>query len=195
MIPMDEPIPYQRKLRPYVGASVALFLLGGVLGVLTITYSPRLAQYFNQDVTEFVKLFRGLPKLELAAAIFLNNAIKALLVIIGGIAIGLVPAVFLIANGAALGFVLSGSIQSRGVLAVLLAILPHGLLELPAILLAASMGLWLGRCATNYLLHVGETKLSHELQRALKFFAKIVLPLLFMAALVEAFITSALIKA
>lgn len=194
MISKDERIHYQRQLRPYLVTSVALLLVGGILGALAIAYSPHIAQYFHQDLADFVKLFRALPKLELAGAIFLNNAIKALLVIIGGLAVGLFPAIFLLANGAALGFVLSGSIQSRGVATALLAILPHGVFELPAILLASSMGLLLGGCAIKKLRHAGDVPISGELALALKFFAGIVAPLLFIAALVEAFVTSALVN-
>jgi stage II sporulation protein M len=193
MTPPDKPISYQRKLRPYITASLALLLVGGVLGASVVAYSP-IARHFDQNVTEFVKVFRGLPRLELAAAIFLNNAVKALLVMVGGIAIGLLPAVFLIVNGAALGFVLSSSIPSRGVLAALLAILPHGVFELPAVILATSMGLLLGRCAVNKFFHAGETRISDELALALKFFVRTVVPLLLIAALVEAFVTSALVK-
>ncbi len=192
MISKDERIRYQRKLRPYLAISLALFLAGGVLGALAITYSPHVAEYFNQDVADFVKLFRALPKVELAAAIFLNNAIKALLVIIGGLALGLFPAIFLFANGAALGFALSGSIRSRGVIITLLAILPHGIFELPAILLATSMGLLLGACVIKKVFRRGETSISSELALALKFFVRLVIPLLVIAALVEAFLTSVL---
>jgi stage II sporulation protein M len=193
MISKDERVHYRRKLRPYLATSVALFLAGSLLGALATSYAPHIAQYFNQNVAEFVKLFRALPKLELAAAIFLNNTIKALLVVVGGIALGLFPVIFLLANGAALGFVLSASMRSRGVLTALLAILPHGIFELPAILLATSMGLLLGGCAIKKLFRPGEISISSELALALRFFVRIVVPLLVIAALVEAFLTSLLV--
>lgn len=195
MISKDERIHYQRKLRPYLATSTALFFAGGLLGALATSYAPHIAQYFNHDVAEFVKLFRALPKLELAAAIFLNNTIKALLVIVGGLALGLFPVIFLLANGAALGFVLSASMRSRGVLTALLAILPHGIFELPAILLATSMGLLLGGCAIKKFFHHGETSIRSELALALRFFMRIVVPLLVIAALVESFFTSILVTA
>jgi stage II sporulation protein M len=116
-----------------------------------------------------------------------------LLVIVGGIALGLFPVIFLLANGAALGFVLSASMRSRGVLTALLAILPHGIFELPAILLATSMGLLLGGCAIKKLFRPGEISISSELALALRFFVRIVVPLLVIAALVEAFLTSLLV--
>ena len=193
MLSKDERVHYQRKLRPYLATSVALFVASGLLGMLATSYVPHIAQYFNQDVAGFVKLFRALPKLGLAVAIFLNNTIKALLVIVSGPVLGLFPVIFLLANGAALGFVLSVSIRSRGVLTALLAILPHGIFELPAILLATSMGLLLGGSGMKKLFRLGETSIRSELALALKFFVRIVVPLLVIAALVEAFLTSVLV--
>ena len=174
--------------------SVCILAGGGLLGAVAKAHAPATSQYFDQDIAEFVRLFRALPKLELAGAIFLNNTLKALFVMVGGIALGILPVIFIFANGAAVGFVLYGSIESRGLLTALLAILPHGIFELPAVLLATSMGLLLGRSSIKKLFGGGETTISGELALALKFFVKIVVPLLFIAALVEAFVTSVLVK-
>jgi stage II sporulation protein M len=189
----DEWLHYQRKLRPYLAASIALFTAGGLLGAIANAYAPHTAHYLNQNIAGFVRLFRALPKLQLAAAIFLNNTIKALLVIVGGTTLGIFPVIFLLANGAAVGFAMYASVRSRGILTALLAILPHGIFELPAVLLATSMGLLLGGCAIKRLFRAGETTITSELAVALRFFARIIVPLLFVAALVESFVTSALI--
>ena len=194
MISKDERVHYQRKLRPYFMTSVCILAGSGLLGAVAKAYAPDTSQYFDQNIAEFVRLFRALPKLELAGAIFLNNTLKALFVLLGGIALGILPVIFIFANGAAVGFVLYGSIESRGLLTALLAILPHGIFELPAVLLATSMGLLLGRSSIKKLFGGGETTISGELALALKFFVKIVVPLLFIAALVEAFVTSVLVK-
>jgi stage II sporulation protein M len=187
---LQECLQYLRTLRAYFGASVTLLALGAVLGILVIPYAPDVAQNINQSVTGFVKLFRGLPKPQLALAIFFNNAIKTLVVIMGGALIGIIPAVFLVVNGAALGFVLYLSIQQRGLSQSLLAILPHGVLELPAVLLGSSIGLMLGGYMLKKLSGNTEPIMRRELARALRFFASIIIPLLAIAALVESFVTS-----
>ena len=194
MISKDERVHYQRTLRSYFVTSIAILAAGGLLGAVAKSYVPHASRYLDQNIEGFVKLFRALPKLELAGAIFLNNTIKALLVMVGGIALGILPVIFIFANGAAVGFVLYGSIGSRGLLTALLAILPHGIFELPAILLATSMGLLLGRSSIKKLFGGGETAIANELALALKFFGRIVVPLLFIAALVEAFVTSVLVR-
>lgn len=189
----DERLHYQRKLRPYLVASIAILAAGGLFGAVAKSYAPDASRYLNENMEGFFKLFRALPKLELAGAIFLNNTLKALLVMVGGIALGILPVIFLVANGAAVGFVLYGSMESRGLLIALLAVLPHGIFELPAILLATSMGLLLGRSSIKKLFG-SEVAIANELALALKFFVRIVVPLLFIAALVEAFVTSVLVR-
>ena len=194
MMLKDERLHYQRKLRPYLVASIAILAAGGLLGAVAKSYVPDASRYLNENIEGFVKLFRALPKLELAGAIFLNNTLKALFVMVGGIALGILPVIFIFANGAAVGFVLYGSMESRGLLTSLLAILPHGIFELPAILFATSMGILLGRSSINKLFGSGEAALANELALGLKFFVRIVVPLLFIAALVEAFVTSVLVR-
>jgi stage II sporulation protein M len=189
---LQEAIQYLKALRPYMAASITLLALGGVLGALAIPYAPDIAQNINQSVTGFVKLFRELPKPQLALAIFLNNALKTLVVIVGGTLFGLVPVIFLFVNGAALGFVLYLSIGQRGFYQSLLAILPHGVLELPAVLLGTSIGLMLGGYVVKKLSGAAETKIGRELVRAMKFFLTAIVPLLAIAALVEAYVTAAL---
>ena len=186
--------PYLRRLRIYLAASVFLFGLGALIGTATIFYFPGIARYVEASVGGFVKIFRGLPPLQLAGAIFLNNAIKTLLVIALGVLFGVATVFFLVVNGAALGIVFYLSVHSRGWLSSLLVIVPHGVLELPAVLLGASIGLLLGRHSINRLLGKAETSLGSELARALSFFIVIIIPLLVLAALIEAFVTPILAR-
>jgi stage II sporulation protein M len=139
-----------------------------------------------------LKIFRGLPPLQLAGAIFFNNVIKTLLVIVLGTLFGAITVLFLVVNGAALGIVFYLSIQSRGLWPSLLVLLPHGVLELPAVLLGASIGLMLGRHSLNRLLGKAQTSFGTELAQALNFFLAVIIPLLLLAAFVEAFVTPAL---
>jgi stage II sporulation protein M len=183
---------YLKGLRPYLAASVLLFGLGSLIGTATIFYFPGIADQLAASLTGFVKIFRGLPPLQLAGAIFFNNAIKTLLVIALGILFGAITVLFLIVNGAALGIVFYLSIQSRGLWRSLLVLLPHGILELPAVLLGTGIGLMLGRHSVNRLLGKAQTSLGSELVRAFYFFMAVIIPLLLMAAFVEAFVTPAL---
>jgi stage II sporulation protein M len=190
----DSPNTYSAKeLRPYLFASIGLLASGGVLGAIASQYVPGVANYFEANIAGFTRLFRSLSPLQLAAAIFLNNALKAFMVIIGGLALGTIPVIFLLVNGAALGFVLAHAALGRGLGAALVAILPHGIFEITAILLATSSGLWLARAVANKIFGNREASVSMEFARALKLFLRVVVPLLAFAAIVEAFVTAALV--
>ncbi|HEY3167373.1 MAG TPA: stage II sporulation protein M, partial [Candidatus Binatia bacterium] len=174
-------------------ATLGIFGTGLVIGLMAVSHFPEVADHFESSVVGFVKIFRGLSKFELAAAIFLNNALKTLLEILLGSLFGIIPLVFLLANGIALGVVFSLSAQSRGPWLSLLSILPHGILELPAVFLGASIGLMVGSHVLKRLFGRAETTLGGELVRGFRFFCTVILPMLLIAALVEAFLTSALV--
>jgi stage II sporulation protein M len=184
---------YLKRLYPYLKTSLVIFGSGLVIGLMSVKHFPDLAGHFESSVVGFVKIFRGLSRLELAAAIFLNNALKTLLEIVLGSLFGIIPLVFLLANGIALGVVFSLSAQSRGPWLSLLSILPHGVLELPAVFLGASIGLMVGSHVVKRLFGGAEATVGGELVRGLRFFCTVIVPLLLIAALVEAFLTSALV--
>ena len=189
----EERRAYLKRLYPYLKTSLVIFGSGIVIGLMSVTHFPDLAGRFESSVVGFVKMFRGLSRFELAAAIFLNNALKTLFGILLGSLFGIIPVVFLLANGIALGVVFSLSVQSRGPWLSLLSILPHGILELPAVFLGTSIGLMVGSHVVKRLFGTAETTLGVELGRGLRFFCTVILPLLLIAALVEAFLTSALV--
>lgn len=184
---------YIHRLRPYLTTSIVLFSVGAALGLIIINQFPHMTDSLEESLQGFIKQFRGLPKLKLAAAIFLNNSVKTLVVILLGIFFGIVPALFLIVNGAALAVVLSLSAQSRGIWLSLLAIVPHGILELPAVFLGTAIGLMMGATLTRRLAAKSEIGIGTELGQALKFFVILIVPLLIAAALVEAYVTAALL--
>jgi len=192
-MPAEERRAYLNRLSPYLKTSLTIFGSGIVIGLMIVSHFPELADKFESSVVGFVKSFRGLSKLELAAAIFLNNTLKTVLAILLGSLFGIIPAVFLLGNGIALGVIFSVSVQMRGVWLSLLSIVPHGLLELPAVFLGTSIGLMVGSRVMKQFFRPPETTIGSELVQGLRFFITVILPLLFIAALVEAFLTSALI--
>ena len=119
-----------------------------------------------------------------------QQCLKVLVVIIVGTLWGILPVVFLVANGFVIGLVLYSSIQSQGAFPTLLMILPHGLFEIPAILLGTSAGLMLGVLVTKRLFGKGGKAITGEMGRALRFFLVVIIPLLLLAASIEAFLSS-----
>jgi stage II sporulation protein M len=190
----EERRAYTVGLYPYLRTSLAIFGAGFVIGLLIVDRFPPLTDYFQETIATFVKLFAGIPRFKLAGAIFFNNAVKTLLAIVLGIVLGIVPTIFLLANGIALGVAWSVSSATRGPWISLLSLLPHGVLELPAVFLGTSIGLSIGyhgvrRLAGNFEIHSGA-----EMVQGLRYFFTVIIPLLIAAALVEAFITPTLIS-
>jgi stage II sporulation protein M len=184
---------YLGRLKPYLMTSLGLFGSGIIIGLLIMQRDPSLAGYFEDTLASFVKMFSGMSRIQLAAAIFLNNALKTLIAILLGSLLGLVPAIFLLANGVALGVAWTLSSGARGPWLSLLSLLPHGILELPAVFLGTSIGLMIGLAAFRRMTRRGEATLGSELTLALRYFCSVIVPLLFAAALVEAFITAVLV--
>lgn len=193
ILPAEERRAYSIHLQPYLIASLVLFSAGIVAGLVIVDRIPLLADHFAETLGRFIKTFVELPRLKLAAAIFLNNGAKTLVAIVLGAGLGIVPAIFLLANGVALAVAMSLSVSTRGVWLSILSIAPHGIFELPAVFLGTSIGLMLGLRTIVGLRRQSQTSLKHELICALRYYCTVILPLLLVAALVEAFVTSALV--
>lgn len=184
---------YLVEIRPYLKTSLVFFGIGVAIGLMIVSRLPGLADYFEDSVANFIRTFRGLPRLQLAGAIFLNNASKTLLAITLGALFGVIPGIFLLTNGVALGIVFTLAAKSKGLWLSLLSILPHGVIELPAVFLGTSIGLLVGNHAVKMLLRRTDAALRFELKRGIRFFFTIIVPLLLVAAFVEAFVTATLI--
>ncbi|MBM4263567.1 MAG: stage II sporulation protein M [Deltaproteobacteria bacterium] len=187
-------LDYTKRLRPYFVWSVLLFGLGALAGVLLVNLHAGLAGQLEKSLMGFAGMFRGLSKLQLAGAIFLNNSVKSAMAIFLGTLLGILPVVFLLVNGAALGAIVSVSLGSRGIWQSTMAILPHGVIELPAVFLATSIGLLLGSHLFKRLLRRQPKPLRQELAHASRFLFWVIVPLLLIAALIEAYLTPVLAK-
>lgn len=194
IMPREERRAYLRRLRPYLIASLTLFALGIIAGWVAVYRIPSIADHFQNTLANFVRIFAGMPPLKLAAAIFLNNAFKTLCAIVLGLFLGIVPVIFLLANGVALGIAMSISTQARGLWPSVLAILPHGMFELPAVFLGTSIGLLIGAQTAQRLAGRAETSIGADVLQGIKYFCSVIVPLLLVAAFVEAFLTAALVS-
>ena len=184
---------YFRELRPFLFTTVLLFALGSIAGSLLAGHSTFAGLKINESLGGFAQMFINLPKPILALMIFANNAVKTLLVIVLGIAFAIVPLVFVLVNGVAIGVVLHLATQSKGLAYSILAIVPHGVFALPGVLCGAAIGLMLGNKAIRRLFRKSEFKVGPELSRALKIFATTIVPLLLIGAITEAYLTAALL--
>ncbi|MCK5085688.1 stage II sporulation protein M, partial [Candidatus Parcubacteria bacterium] len=74
-----------------------------------------------------------------------------------------------------------------------LGILPHGIIEIPVLIVSSAIGIRIGKVAIWRLFSKKESLLK-EFLKALKFFILVLFPLIFIAALIEAFLTALLLE-
>lgn len=94
------------------------------------------------------------PQLGFFTFIFFNNAIKGVAMIFLGALLGILPALFLIVNGAVIGYLIHQTALAEQDLFTLIVkgLLPHGIIEIPAIIIACAFGLQFGLRAASSLL-------------------------------------------
>ena len=124
--------------------------------------------------------------------IFINNAIKALGIIFLGILLGLPSLLFIVLNGFILGGLGSALESVNGWRYVMASFLPHGVIEIPVILLAAALGFTVGMESLKWLLR-RESRVKLQLSNGLKVYVRWILPGLAVAAIIEVLVTPLLI--
>jgi len=191
--------------------------IGFVVGFVYFMVRP---EQEKQALAFLMKALKDIPlgasPLDLALTLFYHNArASALAVAAGIIPFACLPALDPIANGAALGLLASVS-KHQGFnvpLLFLKSVAPHGIIELPAVLYATSNGIYLsvslakrvlaklrkrkdGGADSGGFLEAYPRKAETETEGAganvVRSFMIVVLPLLLVAAFVEAFITPVL---
>ncbi len=183
---------YVWGLRTYLLVVIVLFAMFYVIGYVAVMTIPDLGSTIVSNFKQEVSPLKQASALGLMLGIFGNNALKCLMVIVLGLAFGIAPALFVLANGLILGIVIGVTVQSTSWLYILVGVVPHGLIELPMVFISSAIGLKLG---VDMLLKFikGNVSLSKEIKEALLIYFVWVLPLLFLAAAVETFVTGPLL--
>ncbi|MBU5443805.1 stage II sporulation protein M [Paenibacillus sp. MSJ-34] len=137
-------------MRGYILVSALLFAAGIAFGA-TPAVSAALESFLAQQVqglSEIQKMLAEQENTQLATFIFifLNNSIKAVFVIFLGAVLGIAPVLFLVVNGLLVGFVvqISAAQYSSVWELIVKGLLPHGILEIPAIIIACAYGMRFG---------------------------------------------------
>lgn len=136
------------KLRHYVVLSAILFIAGVYLGYKSTIFH----NYLEGQIEGLADVAGRLLELENSQFwffmfIFLNNTIKSILVIYIGLFFGILPILFLLINGMILGYLYYYVVilHESGTLGQLVVgILPHGIIELPIIIIACAFGIRMG---------------------------------------------------
>ena len=166
----------------FVGGTLAGYLSAGEL-------SASLTGILSEELSPILKL----PKPLLALAVFANNLSKTFMAMLLGLLLAIPPILFILANGFILGVVSFEVVESKGILFLLLGILPHGVFEVLAAILSTALGIRLGG-AVYARLKGKSFEVWRTLNLCLKFYFSRIVPLLAVAAVIEAFITPSLLS-
>ena len=183
---------YVYRIRYCVYAVALVLGVSCLLGIATAATNPAETQQTMQQLSSQFSGFRGLSSFDLMISLFLHNALICFLMALLGLAFGAVPLLLLFDNGLLIGMVGSVACERSGLLVTLAAILPHGIIEVPMMALSAAIGLRLGYVVLLSLFR-RQTDVAREAWDSARVFTVWVLPLLFAAAFVESYVTTALV--
>lgn len=166
-------------------AGVAITGLEGTIGDLAREQVEQISEELAGQVT-------GADPLSLALLIFANNLRACIFLFLGGASLGVFTLLVLGLNGALIGAIVQMRIPEKGALWVAAALIPHGIFEIPAILISSGMGLLLAEELWLELQGSGDAgRAAGIIGRQ---FVSRVIPLLAVAALIEAFITPQIVN-
>lgn len=218
----DEQAMWHAHYKRYFKIAARALALGFVLGFVYFMARPaqeRKALAFVMKSLKDIPL--GAPPLVLALTLFYHNARASVIAVAAGaVPFACLPVLDPIANGATLGLLASVS-KHQGLnvpLLFLKSVAPHGIFELPAVLYATSVGIYLSLALGKLAREASRKKRGRALQggapsiapdgpddiagvaafgqdlagKVVRSFGLVVLPLLLVAAVIEAFLTPVL---
>ena len=184
---IKDDLAYLWSISSFIVLTAFIFALTSVMGYWAAGADPDLASQWRAQL-DALKWILEQPPLIIMIIIFLKNLLASAMAMLLGLGLGIVPLLVVTSNGFLLGVVAYGAVQQSGLLFLAAGILPHGILELPAVLVSIAIGFRLG-----YLLALtlaGEkADLAEETRIAVRFLWRYIAPLLLLAAAIETFIT------
>jgi len=177
---------YRRWLRLYVPVAALVLGVSTVAGFLLGSAVP-IASLPTVDGGG-TGPFPPLTTVDLAV----NNLVAMLALLLGAVSVGLVTILGLVLNGLLIGAVVGIAVQQVDVLVVAMLIVPHGLLEIPALLVASAVGLRFARLTVRYIRGLEDTLVTRRDLREAGWLVAVSALLIVVAAYIEANITLAL---
>ena len=179
---------YIVELKPFVIFSFVMFVLSTVAGYAYYATDPSYALESLGGLEELAEMLQGLSAIEIMLFIFVNNAVKMFFSVLLGFALGIVPLGFLVLNGFVIGIFIHYQVVESGALFVIAGLTPHGIIEIPMLLISSAIGMKIGYTALQAL-RSQPVDLKAEFIKGVKFYLHWLFPLIFIAAVIETFVT------
>ncbi|WP_292487804.1 stage II sporulation protein M [Methanohalobium sp.] len=184
---------YLNSISFYLFIIVALFISSIIIGAVYSSMNPEIAQQSMEEFRNMVDFIKSLPPYAIMLFIFVNNTVKTLIALLLGIGFGIIPFAFIAYNGYIIGVFGFITAMEKGLFYLVTALLPHGIIELPMVFISTAIGLKLGHEMINSVTG-RKANIKEELSRGIRFYFYWIVPLLFVAAAIETFITPTLIQ-
>jgi stage II sporulation protein M len=171
-----------RTIKPYIVILTLIFTASFLAGTLApSTIRQQLGEVFQVVVGNY----RGLAGGMLFFNILVQNVMATIFVVISGTIVGIIPIFAISSNGFGLGVLYRQASEVSGYSKAALTVLPYGVFEIPALLIAASYGLWLGVMVVRRMRGKESTLLRFHIEHAFRRYFAVVFPLLVVAAAIE----------
>ncbi len=179
--------------RKYVLFSMAIFFFAFFLGLLFSFLNPVLAEEALDELIKSFSFLLDFSPFEMGLFLFFNNSIKVFLFMLLGVLLVIPTIFFLFLNGWVLGYVVGVSFLEIGIKGIFYSLFLHGVFELSGLFIGSSLGILIGVTAykefkkSKKIFPLSE-KIRETFFLSFEVFLKIVIPLLFLAALIETFL-------
>lgn len=179
---------YVYSLRLYIYVVVAVMIISAGAGI-------GIAFAFPDQVLSTLKMmaeqdsFAGADNV---FTLFLHNVQSGLISLVLGL-LFMVPAILFTAlEWLLIGVIIGYGLFKMGLVMTVIALVPHGILEIPAAVIMTAIGLRLGHCGLLALRRKQWVTLQKELVEGVCILIVWLLPMLFVAAVIETYVTPAL---
>jgi stage II sporulation protein M len=192
-----------QPMKHYVIAAALVFVLGVILGYTDPTAFDKLihAQIDQlKGISDQIKQSDH-QQWSLFSRIILNNLLACAMAILLGLFFGVIPLYLLVSNGLMLGYLAANLKEGVTIFYFLKGILPHGIIEVPAFILACALGLRLGFLMLESIASLINLERREKFQIKFRAFIKLLVPmmilitgLMLLAAIIESTLTYTLMK-
>ena len=173
---------FDRTIKTYILVLILIFVASFLAGIIAPLWIRRQMIELFQVV---VGNYRGLAGGTLFFNILVQNVMATIFVILSGVIVGIIPTFAVSSNGFGLGVLYRQAVEVSGFSKAALKVLPYGVFEIPALLVAASYGLWLGVTVVRRMRGKESTLFRFHIEHAFRRYFAVVFPLLIVAAAIE----------
>jgi len=180
------------KLHNAIIVTFLLFFATITVGWVGTMQNPEIGEnLMNLFEKEVADQIQGKESPDIFVKLFFNNLEACILLFLGGASFGILTIFIMSLNGIMIGAIMEIVAKDHSAVFVAAAILPHGIFEIPAFILSGALGILLAQSLIAEWYNGADA--AEDAQKFGRTFIRYVLPLVAIAAFIEAFITPVII--